>query len=358
MTDLERLNVSGSDEEKRLLAAARSVAVPPRVQEEVRRAVEERVRGRRRRWLLGVFGVLAAASAAAQGTGVLERVWGRGTPPPAPVVASRPPAPVVVPLPAPAVEPSPPVVAPRVRSVAQKAVVEAPPVVVQQPGLDLPTLLREPADPPAPPPPPSPGLVIARAGRAGITLAVKDDSIVGSVRGVPVSLVVGAKSLTGRIGGDAVLIHVFGTREATGTVGGRELEFSFTPTDRGLIVSASLPDVVGRVELDGDRLSFFPGCTLAARAGVYDGRCPDGSALQVALPPSFWRLPHRARHAPPRARERARAHGTVAVPAHSMIVLQPKRSCTELLMAAIFTLSQLAGQRRTRVGVPMAGLTS
>jgi hypothetical protein len=296
-TDLERLSVSGSDEEKRLLAAARAVAVPPRMQEEVRRAVEERVRRGRRRWLLGVFGVLAAASAAAQGTGVLERVFGRGTPPPAPVLASRPTAPVVVPLPVP--EAAPVVPAPSVRAgrppVVEKVVVEKP-VIVQQPGLDLPTLLREPADPPAPPPPPSPGLVIARAGRASINLAVKDDSIAGSVRGVPVSLSVGAKSLTGRIGDDAVLIHVFGTREASGTVGGRELEFAFTPTDRGLILRASLADVSGRVELDGDRLSFLPGCALtAARSGAYAGRCADGTALQVALPPSFWRLPERTR---------------------------------------------------------------
>jgi hypothetical protein len=290
MKDLERLATSGSEEDRRLLRAARDVPVPARVQEDVRRRVEERIR--RGRWplALGAFGVLVAGVAAAQGMGVFDRVWGGFHASPAPVVA-RPP--VVVPLPAPLPAPA---IAPQRRQrppTEQPTVAMEQPRLIEQPGLDLPALRRA-AEPEPVPIMPKPMLTIARTGRAAIHLSVSGDAIAGSVRGVPVSLTLSAKSVSGRLGGDAVLIHVFGTRQASGAVGGLELELSFVPTDRGHILSAALPDVDGRVELDAEHLEFSPGCNRplpAVRPGLYVGRCGDGAELQVALPPSFWQLP-------------------------------------------------------------------
>jgi hypothetical protein len=114
----------------------------------------------------------------------------------------------------------------------------------------------------------------------------------GSVRGRAVALTLDGKDLTGHIGDDAVSIHIFLQREAHGQVGGRDLHFTFTPTDKGWIADASLPDVGGQVRLEPEMLSFRPGCDrvlapVANRAGAYAGTCSDESRMSIALPAVF-----------------------------------------------------------------------
>jgi hypothetical protein len=290
---------SGSEESRRLLRAAREVRVPARAQEDVRRAVEARIaRPPRRSWrlALGAAGALVAATAAAQGLGLLDRLWARHEA--APVIRTRAPAvrgPAAVELPAPSLPAPAPARRPAApHSIARPRAEATPgPTAIQQPSLDLPTWRHglAPELPPRAPAPPA--LVIARAGRSEIRLAVNGDTIRGDVRGMAVALTVGPHGLTGRLGGDAVLIHLFGKREASGHVGGREVAFTLTPTDHGWIAAVRLEDAAGRVELDPARLIVAPGCDqpLAAQGEAYAGRCGDGTEMRVQLPPAFLALP-------------------------------------------------------------------
>ena len=296
MKDPERLATTGTDEERRLLRAAQSVRVPDRLKDQVRRAVEGRMHRPAKRWWLAGAGLLVAATAAAAGL-PLWRAW--QSPPPAP---SRPapapaPRPTIQPLPSPE-----PVTVPA-RPVAAHAPHPAPaPGTPAPPGhpplapeLDLPGFLHpatEPAAAPAPAPAGSARLVINRSDRRLISLEATATSVRGFMRGKTVALTLKGKDLTGHIGDDAVLIHIFLNREAHGQVGGRELHFSFTPTDRGWIVEASLPDVGGQVRLESGQLAFRPGCdrpllAVEGRPGAYEGECSDDTRLRVELPPGF-----------------------------------------------------------------------
>jgi hypothetical protein len=134
--------------------------------------------------------------------------------------------------------------------------------------------------------------VIARSDRDVVELETTATTVRGSVRGRTVALTLEGKDLTGKIGEDAVNIHIFLEREAHGHVGGRELDFKFTPTDRGWVVDASLPDVGGQVRLEPEQLSFRPGCdrVLASapnRPAGYVGTCADATHLRIDLPGSF-----------------------------------------------------------------------
>jgi hypothetical protein len=174
---------------------------------------------------------------------------------------------------------------------------------VARPELDLPTL-RQAREPEAAPPQPAPvadeRLVIARAGRRDLRLAVTRNAIHGDVRGAALELTVRPRWITGRIAGDELSIHFFGSRSAEGSVGGRSLGFEFNPTEHGWIAGASLPDHAGRVALDPARLSFLPGCdrdlpAVPGRPGAYEGTCSDGARVRIELPPSFFRMPELAR---------------------------------------------------------------
>jgi hypothetical protein len=322
MKDLERLNVSGDRDEQRLLQSARDVRVPDPVKDDVRRAVEQRTQARGsawRGWRLGVAaaGVLLAATAAAQGREGLRRIWTALVGAPAvEAPAPRPRAalpqhvwPAQMEPPRPATLQAPPVPAPARRTLeparrtAQAEPQPAPEAKpLRRPGLDMPTLLRAGDDKPPPQPPPAAAerLVIARSGRRDIVLGVSGNGIRGEVRGASLALAAKGSWITGQIAGDELMIHFFGSRQAEGSVGGRPLGFQFNPTERGWIVGASLPEHGGRVELDGGRLSFLPGCdrdlaAVSGRAGVYEGTCADGAHVRIELPPSFMRMPELVR---------------------------------------------------------------
>jgi len=296
MKDPERLGIAGSDEERRLLRAAQSVRVPDRLKDQVRRAVEARMHPRpKRRLLLAAAGVLVAASAAAA---ALPPLW-RALQPPAPRPSPQPaPAqhPTVVPLPSPVPAPQPRPVATHVPrpSVPEPAQAPPQPQPPLAPELDLQGFRRaaiEPVRPSSPPAPPG-RLVIARSDRRLVSLEATANRVRGSMRGRAVALTLDGKDLTGHIGDDAVSIHIFLEREAHGHVGGRELHFTFTATDKGWIVDASLPDVGGQVRLEPQMLSFRPGCDralapVANRPGVYAGTCSDDSRVRIELPGGF-----------------------------------------------------------------------
>jgi hypothetical protein len=308
--DPERLETAGTDEDRRLLRAARAVRVPERIQDEVRRSLEERIRARRgpRRLFIGA-GLLIAATAAAAG---LPRLWtavqpdeGRST------VVRNQARPIVLPQATPPPHPAPPPApgrrerppgAPR-EAVAAEA---PPPRPLERPGLDLPGFLRgggeieAPAPASAAPPPPPGRLLIARSDRRDVSLAATARTVRGQVRGRAVQLTLEGTTLGGRIGDDEVLIRIFGSVRAEGHVGGRELGFRFTPTEAGWLVDATLPDVGGRVELDGARLAVQPGCDRELRAsadrpGVYQGVCADDTRLRIELPAGFREMPPLAR---------------------------------------------------------------
>jgi hypothetical protein len=291
MKDPERLLHAGSDEERRLLRSAGDVRIPASVEDDVRRAVEARMQQRRsKRWLvLGGAGLLLAASAAAL---PWWRPAGRSGAPhrgEAPVdrhpiiVALAPPAPP--PGPTPGSAPLPRIIQPRSTEPAP-----APP---QVPGLDLAGYRHGLAEPAPREPefleqlPPSPQLVIARSDRRDVSLEVTARTVRGQVRGRTVALELQGNHLGGHIGDDAVNIHIFATREAHGSVGGRDVAFTFTPTEHGWLVDASLPDVGGRVRLESDRLTFSPGCDrdlAASRPGLYQGTCSDDTRLRLDVP--------------------------------------------------------------------------
>jgi hypothetical protein len=300
MKDPERLASAGTEEEKRLLRAARTVRVPERLQQEIRRAVEAELRppGTRRRLWFGLAGALLAATAGATTVPVLWKALQGPRPrpsPAAPHAGDR--RPVVVPLapspPAPARPPATSAPAPHVSPAAPLAH-QDPPAEMGGPALDLPGFLRgavEPARPPSPSPAPAARLLIARSDRRDISLEATATTVRGQVRGRAVALSLDGTTLTGRIGDDQVNIHIFTTREAHGTVGGRDVDFAFAPTEHGWLADVSLPDVGGRITLDASQLTFRPGCdralALADRPGLYRGTCSDDSQLRVEVPATF-----------------------------------------------------------------------
>jgi hypothetical protein len=163
-----------------------------------------------------------------------------------------------------------------------------------QPGLELPDFLHgaiEPVRPPSPPPPRT-RLFIARSDRRDIDLEVTATSVRGQVRGRSVALTLAGNGLSGRIGDDEVIVHIFGSRRASGSVGGRELDFFFTPTDGGWLVDVQLPELDGHVRLEAGHLSFWPGCQtelgpVAHRPGAYEGTCSDETRTRIELPTPF-----------------------------------------------------------------------
>jgi hypothetical protein len=299
MKDPERLGVSGTEEERRLLRAAQGVRVPDRIQDEVRRTIEARLTRARRRWLFAGAGLLVAATATAAGLPPLLQALR------APPAMTTPPAsgpgqhPVIVPLAA-APPPAPPERSARPHPPAAPEVAVHPepapegPRPVQAPELDL-EGFRRPAIPTTVPvqrPSSSPRLVITRSDRAEIVLEATATTVRGRVRGATLDLTLRGKQLTGRIGDDAVAINIFGNRLAEGHAGGRDLVFRFTPTEHGWLVDASLPDVGGRVRLETDALSFRPGCDRELRAaadqpGLYEGVCSDDTRVRIWLPTAF-----------------------------------------------------------------------
>lgn len=176
-----------------------------------------------------------------------------------------------------------------------------PPSALEKPGLDLPRLLRAETEiPKFSPPPASARIVISRAGRKDVVLQFFEGSLRGDVRGMPLNLSITADTVSGRLGDDELLIRILGTHRAQGSVGGRDLAFTFNPTETGCIVGASLPEHGGRVELDTKKLSFLPGCSRDLKrddqtSGSYAGICADGTKLRVDLPPSFLALPELVR---------------------------------------------------------------
>jgi hypothetical protein len=135
-------------------------------------------------------------------------------------------------------------------------------------------------------------VIISRNDRRDVVLEVTATSVRGEVRGARVELTLRGKQLTGRIGEDAVSVNIFARREAHGQAGGRELGFIFTPTERGWIVDASLPDVGGRVRVEPELLSFRPGCdrelaAVANQPGLYQGVCSDDTRVRIWLAPEF-----------------------------------------------------------------------
>lgn len=279
MSDPERLTRTGTDDERRLLRAAQTTRVPASIETQVRRAVETRMHGgqAKRRWWIAASGLLIAGAAAASGA----HIW--RTPVVAPVATmsqSPPPKPAEPPAPVPV----PPAA---VKATPVRRTSKAP----HTPGLGGPGLqLRDlAAAEPHPAPAPVAHLVIARSDRASVSLEVGSGHVRGNVRGRAIALDLGPRDITGRIGDDQVSIHLFGLRRAEGTVGGRPVDFTFKPTERGWIVEASLPDVGGQVDLDDARIAFHPGCTnelpaVAGHPGRYDGTCSDGTHVQLDLP--------------------------------------------------------------------------
>jgi hypothetical protein len=174
---------------------------------------------------------------------------------------------------------------------------------VLRPQLDLQGFRQGVAEAPspaegAPAAPASERLVIARAGRREIALAITADGMAGDVWGTPVRLTIGPTSISGRIGDDELVLHARGARGLQGSLGGRPLGFELQPTKAGAILAASLPEHGGRLELDPARLSFLPGCDrdLEARApGIYEGRCEDGGRVRVVVPAGMARWPEVAR---------------------------------------------------------------
>jgi len=291
MKDPERLGITGTDDDRRLLRSAQSVRVPDRIKDQVRRAVELRMHPRpRKRLLLAGAGLLVAATAAAAGLPPLLRAWQSPAPPPAQPAPPRP-HPTIQPLPA-TDRPAPP--APTVAAHAPRPAPEPPqpaaPPPALAPELDLRGFLHPPVEASKPPPPPPPArLVIERNDRKPASLEATATTVRGFVRGRSVALSLVGRELSGHIGDDAVSIHIFLNREAHGHVGGRELHFSFHPTDRGWIVEASLPDVGGQVRVEPGALAFRPGCDrdllpVAGRPGAYEGTCSDDTRLRVEVP--------------------------------------------------------------------------
>jgi len=296
MKDPERLNTSGTEEERRLLRAAQSVRVPESIKDEVRRAVEVRRAPRsRKRLLFGAAGLLVATTAVAALRPWWHALQNPQSPPAAPVSAPQP-RPIILPLPAtPDPRPAPAVPGSTPGpSQSQSPKLEAPPPL-QTPDLDLDGFRRGLATPTLPPenrPAPPPRFIIDRSDRAAVVLEVSASGVRGQVRGLGVDLTVKGKQLTGRIGEDAVSINIFASREAHGQAGGRELGFLFTPTARGWIVDARLPDVGGRVRLEPELLYFRPGCdrelaAVANQPGLYQGVCSDDTRVRIWLAPGF-----------------------------------------------------------------------
>jgi hypothetical protein len=320
VTELERLRVSGSAEERALIAGAQEPLVPIELRRQVRRALEERLSagGRRRalrRWLLVLAGTLVAGSALAyQAVQLRSR----------PVVA---PAPPVVPVVAPATQaapPSPPenLVRPAARvrpavpvTASSRVAVRSPHVEPHAwpfgaPALRAPGDLRWDSDPDeaddgaagAPPPPP-PRLLVTRGGRPEITLVLAGGRIVGRVRGAPVALELTAAQIAGHVGDRNISIWLHG-REAQGSIGGVPIKFELRETRdgyhlrEGYALPSALPAVATRVATTDRSVTWFPGCgapLAAAEPGAYQGRCASGSRARLEIPEGWQRLPVLAR---------------------------------------------------------------
>jgi hypothetical protein len=136
-------------------------------------------------------------------------------------------------------------------------------------------------------------------GRKEVSLAVTGSRVHGQVRGAVVDLEVKPALLEGHIGGERVLLWLR-REEASGTIGGRDVAFVLTPTQRGHILRGNVPGHGVRLELASRMLSFLPGCErdllplpeVPGRPGTtYQGLCPNGRRLRVHLPPGWYALP-------------------------------------------------------------------
>lgn len=136
-------------------------------------------------------------------------------------------------------------------------------------------------------------------GRREVSLAVTGNRVRGQVRGAVVDLEVKPALLEGHIAGERVLLWLR-REEASGTIGGHDVSFVLTPTQRGHILRGNVPGHGVRLELASRMLSFLPGCErdllplpeVPGRPGTtYQGLCPNGRRLRVHLPPGWYALP-------------------------------------------------------------------
>ena len=253
MSDPRRLRMTGSEEERRLLRAAAALPVPQRVQQQVFAALEQRrdpaPRPRwRRRVAFGLAGALLAGTAAAASLGSFDAWWQhlRGDAPlgdrelPAQPAAVPPTSAVAVPPAAPA-PPEPAAPAPPEAYGQRRTACASRP---HHPHAWRPSRPRGPSNgrgstcpasctPDAPPAKPlrrrRPDSCCWRAAIAPTSCStVRSDGVRGAVRGQPLDLTIKGKSISGRIGEDAVLINVLGDG-AQGSVGGRPIGFMLHP---------------------------------------------------------------------------------------------------------------------------------
>ncbi len=324
MSDPQRLRKIGSDDDRRLLRSAGEIRVPDHLKEQVRHAVDRRrtesPRRRRVALVLGLAGAFVATAVAAQSLGLVQSLWtslsqnaparGRdiGTPPRPQITAlHRPEAALGTAGPwSQAATEKPTRSTGRTLVPAgqepQIAINPTPYAPLEKPDLDLPRLLRGETEvvPKAPPSPAPARIVISRTKRKDIVLQFAEGRLRGDVRGMSLSLSITSDTVTGRLGDDELLIRILGTHRAQGSVGGRDLGFTFNPTETGCIVGASLPEHGGRVELDVHKLSFLPGCNRdlnrdSKTPTSFAGTCADGTNVRVDLPAPFLALPELVR---------------------------------------------------------------
>jgi hypothetical protein len=304
MKDLERLRVSGSDEDQALLREADGEEVPGELRSRVRQAVEERVspRGRRRAgWRLLLASAVTLAGGTALAYGVVQVRARLAAPtaapsstPPGSAISARP-AP-----PAPTTTEAPPAPRPAVATVAtsRRAAAAAerarPLPSLGGPGLAAPPTGEDPPAPVAPPAMPSGRLLIQHQGRRPVTILLHGPRISGDVRGLPVDLELRGQRILGKAADQPFALLLQGS-EASGNIAGQDVAFELAPTRGGAVVRGGLPGHSARIEIDGDKLSWFPGCDeelteTTPGSGVYRGRC-EGAPAQVVIPPAWQRLP-------------------------------------------------------------------
>jgi hypothetical protein len=320
MSDLPRLRQSGSREDRALLAGALVPPLSEATRREIRHTLEDRLspRGRRRaaaRLAMTLAGTLVAGSALAYGVLQVQRHRDGGLPAPTPA-----PGPRLAVHPA-AHQPDPPPAPPQTTTLAPAAsrpALSAPPrrhaslrTPPAQP-FGLPGL-RSPQDLLAPPPPsddesdqsiiaplrPPPRLLIKRPGRRAVALVLAGDQIVGRVRDSAVALTVTSAQIFGKLGEHNVWLWLQG-RQAKGTINDVPVRFEVLDGPGGQTLRAGhfppgpLPAHSTRVTTTATSLAWYPGCDVplvAARPGIYQGRCAGGTQAEVVIPHTWQQLP-------------------------------------------------------------------
>ena len=297
MKDLERLKIAGSDEDRALLQEAATGGIPESLRRDVRLAVEQRLspRGRRPagvRLLLAFAGTVVGGTALALGfTVIRDRLSA-----PAELIApdARPPSPQQL-QPPPATELPENAPAPRAPTRRPPAPVSRPALPsLGQPGLRTPPsewALTEPP-PPGPTPASAGRLIITHQGRRPVAITLAGPRVSGDVRGADVTLEVQGPRITGKVAGETFSLLIQGS-EAIGSIAGQDVAFVLVPTRDGHLVRGSLPGLSARIELGGNRLSWYPGCEaplVLTAPNTYEGGCAGGQS-RVIIPEPWQRLP-------------------------------------------------------------------